>query len=378
MEAIGRLAGGVAHDFNNLLGVITGYSDLLRKDLTPDHPGHPRLNQIRKAADRAGDLIRQLLAFSRKQLLEPRVLDLNAVVLDVEKMLRRLIGEDIQLVTVLQERLGRVRADPGQIEQVMLNLAVNARDAMPKGGRLIIEASEVQLDEAFERTHPGSRRGPYVMVALSDTGQGMDAETLSHIFEPFFTTKEMGKGTGLGLSIVYGIVQQSGGFVTAYSELGRGTTFRVYLPRVEDLAEPKRPALPVDEQALRGTGTVLLVEDDESLRPLIREFLEGAGYRVIVCAVPEEALALALCADAPVNLLLTDVVMPRLSGPELAESIGRQWPQVRVLYMSGYPDEAISHHGILAPGTEFIAKPFTAEAVLRRVRQVLSGPARKA
>jgi PAS domain S-box-containing protein len=374
MEAIGRLAGGVAHDFNNLLGVITGYSALLKKELEPSHPGLARIEQIRRAAERAMELTRQLLAFGRKQLMEPRVLDVGAVVADVERMLRRLIGENIHLVTAVPEGLGRVRADPGQIEQVLLNLAVNARDAMPQGGRLIIEASEIHLDDRFLRAHAGARRGPHVVVSVSDTGQGMSAEVLAHVFEPFFTTKELGQGTGLGLSIVDGIIRQSGGFIDAYSEPGHGSTFRVYLPRVEEAAEP-RPQPPAAEgPALRGSGTVLLVEDDGALRPLIREMLEGAGYRVLDCNGPEEAVEAARAEPPPIGLLLTDVIMPRMSGPDLARLIRRLHPEIRTLYMSGYPDEAISQHGVLAPGTDFIAKPFTAEAVLRRMRQVLERP----
>ena len=371
MEALGRLAGGVAHDFNNLLGVITGHSALLQRDLEPSHPGQARLEQIRRAAERAADLTRQLLAFGRRQLMEPRVLDVASVVGEVEKMLRRLIGEDIQLVTAIPKDLGHIRADPGQIEQVLLNLAVNARAAMPLGGRLVIEGFEVHLDDGFVRAHPGARPGPYVMVAVSDTGEGMDQGVLARVFEPFFTTKGLGQGLGLGLSIVYGIVKQSGGFINAHSELGHGSTFRIYLPRVEEAAEPW-PAPPASEgPAPRGSDTVLLVEDDPSLRPLVREMLEGAGYHVLNAASPEEAVAVARAQGAPIELLLTDVVMPRMSGPDLARLIRRLHPEVRTLYMSGYPDEAISQHGVLAPGTDFIAKPFAAGAVLRRIRQVL-------
>jgi PAS domain S-box-containing protein len=371
MEAVGRLAGGVAHDFNNLLGVITGYSDLLSKNLEAGHPGRKRLEQIQRAAERATGLTRQLLAFSRKQVLEPKVLDLNEVVADVEKMLDRLIGEDVQLVTVFGSDLGKVRADRGQVEQVLLNLVVNARDAMPRGGRLLLETSNAVLDQAYARLHPEARPGPYVLLAVSDTGHGMDAQTQSHIFEPFFTTKEEGKGTGLGLATVFGIVSQSGGSVDVYSELDWGTTFRIYLPRIDDeSAVASRPASASPAPA--GTETILLVEDAEPLRVMIREILEGGGYTVIEATDPEQALAGAQAPGRSIHLLLTDVVMPRMSGPELAERL-RSGATVspRVLYMSGYTDEAIGHHGVLEPGTHFLQKPFTSEALLRKVRDAL-------
>ncbi len=373
MESVGRLAGGVAHDFNNLLGVITGYGDLLQRDVGPRHPAFARVTEIRKAADRAAALTRQLLAFSRKQVLEPKVLDLNAVVADIEKMLRRLIGEDVQLVTVLGGDLGRVKADPGQMEQVIVNLAVNARDAMPEGGKLIIETGNVDLDAAYARGRPDARPGAHVMLAISDTGHGMDTETLSHMFEPFFTTKEQGKGTGLGLATVYGIVRQSGGHITVYSEPGHGTTFKVYLPRFaedEDEEVPMTRAA-VAEPAPSGTETILLVEDEASLRVMIREILESAGYEVLEGPTPEEALAAAGAHAATIHLVLTDVVLPRLSGRQVAEALRSSRPDVKVLFMSGYTDDAISHHGILDPGTHFIQKPFTTDGLLRRVRQVL-------
>jgi PAS domain S-box-containing protein len=373
MEAIGQLAGGVAHDFNNLLGVITGYSDLLAKDLGPQHAGLRRVEEIRKAADRAAALTRQLLAFSRKQLLQPKVLDLNAVVTDLEKMLRRLIPEDIQVVMSLQEGLGRVKADPGQIEQVIVNLAVNARDAMPKGGKLILETADVDLGDSYLRTHAGARPGPQVMLAVSDTGHGMDRETQARIFEPFFTTKQAGKGTGLGLSTVYGIVKQSGGYIMVYSEPGRGSTFKVYLPRVDEEVEvPGREATTAAPRPV-ASETVLLVEDEGALRSIIREILEDEGYKVLEAANPDEALAASRSHEGPIQLLLTDLVMPRMSGRELARQVAALRPGLKILYMSGYTNEAVEHHGVLEPGAEFVQKPFTAEGLLRKARRILDG-----
>ncbi len=370
MEAIGQLAGGVAHDFNNLLGVIVGHSELLLRDIGPRHRGRRRVEQIRKASDRAAGLTRQLLAFSRKQVLQPKALDLNAVLAEIEKMLRRLIGEHIQLVTVFAEGLGWVMADPGQMEQVIVNLAVNARDAMPKGGKLILETARVELDEAYALSHIGAKPGPNVMLAVSDTGHGMDAETLSHIFEPFFTTKEEGKGTGLGLATVYGIVQQSGGHIAVYSEVGLGSTFKIYLPRVERrpaaVPAPARPKTPKG-----GSETILLAEDDSALRDMVREILERGGYTVLAGERPEDILQTALSHAGPIHLMLTDVVMPRMSGRDLAARIQAQQPGMRVLYMSGYTDEAISQHGILEPGIHFIEKPFAPESLLRKVREAL-------
>jgi two-component system, cell cycle sensor histidine kinase and response regulator CckA len=374
MEAVGRLAGGVAHDFNNLLGVITGYGELLQRDIGPGHPGFRRVEEIRKAADRATTLTRQLLAFSRKQVLEPKVLDINAVVSDTVKMLHRLIGEDIQLITVFAEGLGRVKADPGQVEQVIVNLAVNARDAMTAGGKLIIETGNVNLDVAYARSRPDARAGPHVRLAFSDTGHGMDAETLSHMFEPFFTTKEQGKGTGLGLATVHGIIRQSGGHVTVYSEPGLGTTFKVYLPRLEEEQEAvASPALV--EVAPSGTETILVAEDDSSFRVMVGEILESAGYEVLEGPTPEEALAAAGAHGGPIPLILTDVVMPRMSGRQLADALRSSRPEARVLFMSGYTDDAIGQHGILEPGVHFLQKPFTADRLLRKVREVLNGPA---
>ena len=370
MEAVGRLAGGVAHDFNNLLGVITGYSELLLNNVGPQHPGSKMVKEIQKAAERAAGLTGQLLAFSRKQVLQPRILDLNEVVADVEEMLRRVIGEDIQLVTTPGAGLGRIRADPGQIEQVLMNLVVNARDAMPKGGGLILETTNVALDDTYAREHPEIQPGQFVMLAVSDTGVGMDAHTQAHIFEPFFTTKEEGKGTGLGLATVFGIVQQSGGSVSVYSQLGMGTTCKVYFPRVED--ELSRPSqAPPDAPPTRGTETILLVEDADSLRVMIREILEGVGYTVLESSDPEDALRRVSTLDAPVRLLLTDVVMPRMSGPDLARSVQIARPEIKVLFMSGYTDEAMGLHGVLDAGTRFIQKPFTANALFRKVREAL-------
>jgi two-component system, cell cycle sensor histidine kinase and response regulator CckA len=373
IEAVGHLAGGVAHDFNNLLGVITGYADLLLKDIGAPHPGARRVHEIRKAADRATALTRQLLAFSRKQVLQPRVLDLNAAVGDMEKMLGRLIGEDIQIIAKFGTELGRVKADPGQIEQVIMNLAVNARDAMPHGGKLILETTNVELDENYLPTHPGAKPGPHVLLAVSDTGHGIDAETLPRIFEPFFTTKEQGKGTGLGLSTVYGIVKQSGGYIMVYSEPGHGTTFKVYLPRVDEEAAAAAGEVPAEPLA-RASETILLVEDEKPLREMIHEILEEGGYTVLEGGSPEEALAAARSHPGPIHLMLTDVVMPRMGGRDLAAEMAAVRPDLRVLYMSGYTDNAIVHHGVLDAGTHFLQKPFTADALLRKARAVLDEP----
>jgi PAS domain S-box-containing protein len=376
IDSVGRLAGGIAHDFNNLLGVITGYGELLQRDVGPGHPAFGRVVEIRKAADRAAALTRQLLAFSRKQVLEPRVLNLNVVVAETEKMLRRLIGEDIQLITVFDDAIGRVRADPGQIEQVIVNLAVNARDAMPQGGKLIIETANVDLDDIYVRSHPDARPGPHVMLALSDTGHGMDAKTVSQLFEPFFTTKGPGKGTGLGLATVHGIVRQSGGHVSVHTEAGRGTTFKVYLPRSDGQHDAQAPAAAV--ASADGTETILLVEDEPSLRMMIGEILQAAGYVVLEGPSPEEALAAAGSYSGHISLMLTDVILPRMSGPQIAEALRSSRPDTRVLFMSGYTDDAIGHHGILAPGVHFLQKPFTSESLLHKVRDVLDEQKRKA
>src|SRR5438105_8556730 len=373
MEAVGRLAGGVAHDFNNLLTVITSYSDLLLEDLGPADPKRDDVQQIRKAAEGAAALTRQLLAFSRQQVLQPKALDLKATVAGTEKLLKRLIGEDIQLTTFLAPDLGVVKADPGQIEQIISNLAVNARDAMPSGGRLTIEAANVDMDETYVRGHAPAGPGRYVMLALSDTGIGMDQQTKARIFEPFFTTKEPGKGTGLGLATVYGIVKQSGGFIWVYSEPAHGTSFKVYLPRVAEPAEPAEPAATATATAepTGGTETVLVVEDAASVRMVTRQVLERVGYVVLEAPNGETALRLAAKHHGPIQLLLTDVVMPGLSGRQLAEQLAKLRPDMKVLYTSGYADHAIVHHGILDSGIAYLQKPFTPEALGRRVRQVL-------
>jgi hypothetical protein len=371
MEAVGRLAGGVAHDFNNILTAITGYTDLLLADLPADDPRRLDVDEIHHAAQRAAALTQQLLAFSRRQVLQPRVVDLNALVLDVESLLRRLIGEDLTLAAALDPEVGHVRGDPGQLQQVIMNLAVNARDAMPGGGRLTIESRNVELDEAYAAQHRDVTPGRYVLLAVSDTGTGMSEETQSHLFEPFFTTKEMGKGTGLGLATVYGIVRQSGGHVWVYSELGHGTTFKIYLPRVDEPAEPLATRARAAPESLRGTETILLVEDEAAVRAVTRQLLQRNGYTVL--EAPQGAAALALLEGGPVrlDLLLTDVVMPGMSGRELADQLTSRCPGLRVVYMSGYTDDAIVRHGMLEPGLEYLQKPFRPDGLLMKVREVL-------
>jgi len=368
LEAVGRLAGGVAHDFNNLLTVIMGRGDILLGRLPADHPHRRDIALIKKTAERAAALTKQLLAFSRKQILAPKVLDLNTVVAGMVTMLQRLIGEDIELVFLAGSELGRVKADPGQLEQVIANLAVNARDAMPNGGRLTLETAAVDLSEHYARQHVGVQAGSYVMLGVSDTGIGMDRETQARIFEPFFTTKEPGKGTGLGLATVYGIVKQSGGNIWVYSEPGKGTTFKVYLPQVhdaEDSAEPEQI------RAGRGTETILIVEDEDEVRALACEVLASYGYEVLQARTPAEALLIAERHTGPIPLLLTDVIMPGMSGRILAERLAPLRPEMNVLYMSGYTDEAIVHHGTLDAGTPFIQKPFTPDALAAGVRRLL-------
>ncbi|PYO27335.1 MAG: hybrid sensor histidine kinase/response regulator [Gemmatimonadetes bacterium] len=372
MEAVGRLAGGIAHDFNNILTAITGYADLLLEDLAPKDPRRQDAEEIHKAADRAAGLTRQLLAFSRQQVLQPRVVDLNALVSELEKMLRRLLGEDVKLATVLAPTLGRVRADAGQLEQVIMNLAVNARDAMPTGGQLTIETADVEFDGGYAAEHYPAPPGKYAMLAVSDTGTGMDPETQAHLFEPFFTTKEKGKGTGLGLATVYGIVKQSGGFIWVYSELGAGTTFKIYLPRVEGAVEPASGrAAPVP--VARGSETVLVAEDEAPVRAVARHALERYGYRVLEAASAEAALDVAQRYSGPIHVLLTDVIMPGLSGRDLATRLAALRPETRVIYMSGYTDDAITRHGVLEPGFVFVQKPFTPDTLARTVRDVLDG-----
>ncbi len=372
MEAVGRLAGGVAHDFNNLLTVITGYSELLLEGLPQGDPMRAQAGQIKKAGDRAASLTRQLLAFSRKQVLAPEVLDLNYVVVNIDKMLQRLIGEDVELATVCYPDLWRVRADPGQIEQVIMNLAVNARDAMPQGGKLTIETANVNLDDRYRSEHPVVISGDYVMLAVSDTGGGMTPEVQSRIFEPFFTTKEQGKGTGLGLATVYGIVKQSGGYIWVYSEPQKGTTFKIYLPRVQAARrEPKRK----QEVARMKTGseTILLVEDDKDVRKFVRGILEERGYALLVADGGEDALQMVASRSERIHLLLTDVVMPRMNGPDLAARLARFYPEMKVLYMSGYADKAVACHGVLGSGMHFLQKPFNPEDLARCIRKALDG-----
>jgi len=369
MEAIGRLAGGVAHDFNNLLTVIRGFGELLQAELPPHDPRGCYVVEILQASERAAALTHQLLAFSRRQMLQPEVHDLNEVVLEMDQMLRRLLGEDITLTTVRRAGLGHVRADRRQLEQVLLNLAINARDAMPRGGKLTIETANVELDEHYVQRHVTVTPGSYVMLAVSDTGCGMDAETQARIFEPFFTTKEPGKGTGLGLAMVYGIVQQSGGYIWVYSEVGRGTTFKIYLPRVA--AEP--PVAPSGERGAppRGSETILLVEDEAQVRALARLVLEGCGYTVLAASCGDEALRLAAEHLGPIHLLLTDVVMPGMSGRELAQALAARGHPVPVLYTSGYTNDAIVHHGVVDDEFVLLQKPFTPDALARAVRRAL-------
>jgi CheY-like chemotaxis protein len=375
MEAVGRLAGGIAHDFNNLLTVITSYSDILLEDLASQDPRRGDVEEIGKAAASAARLTRQLLAFSRQQVLEPRVLDLNASLASADKLLRRLLGEDIELVTAPAPSLGTVKADPGQLEQVIVNLAVNARDAMPEGGKLTLETANADMDDAYVREHPAAKPGSYVVLAVSDTGVGMDEETQRRIFEPFFTTKEAGKGTGLGLATVYGIVKQSGGFIWVYSEPGHGTTFKIYLPRVEEPVDAEtRPVPPLG--SLRGTETVLLVEDAAAVRAVIHQTLDRLGYRVLEAPNGEAALHLATKHRGPIHLLLTDVVMPELGGRQLAERLSALRPELRVLYASGYTDDAVVRHGVLKPGIAYLQKPFTPEVLALKVREVLDAPPR--
>ena len=370
MESIGRLAGGVAHDFNNLLSVIIGYSDVLLVHPGLDPPMRKQAEEIRKAGKRAASLTRQLLAFSRQQVLEPKILNLNSIVTDIEKMLRRLIGEDVELLSKLDPALGSVKADPGQIEQIVVNLAVNARDAMPQGGKLFIETCNEELDEDYARRHPPCAPGRYVLLALTDTGTGMDPGTRTHIFEPFFTTKEIGKGTGLGLSTVYGIVKQSGGYIWVYSELGQGSTFKIYLPQVGEPAQVIHSGEPTSEQLL-GSETVLVVEDEESLRTLTRTLLEQSGYTVLEADGSPRALEAAQRHPGPIHLLLTDIVMPGLDGPNVAQQFGRAHPEAKVLFMSGYTRFSTTGRGVLEGGMNLLQKPFTREALLRKVREVL-------
>ncbi|HEY2517855.1 MAG TPA: ATP-binding protein, partial [Polyangiaceae bacterium] len=369
MEAVGRLAGGVAHDFNNMLSVVLSYSDMMIADLKKGDPIRDDILEIRRAGQRAAELTRQLLMFSRQQVVEPRVLDLNGVLSSMGKMLERLVGEDVELTSVPAPSLGYVRVDPGSIEQVIMNLVVNARDAMPTGGRVTIETANAMIDEEYATSHLGAKPGAYVMISVSDTGTGMDKTTLARIFEPFFTTKEKGKGTGLGLSTVFGIVQQCDGSVWVYSEPGVGTTFKVYVPRVDAVVDEFRV-----QQApakVRGTETVLLVEDEEQVRDVARGILRRHGYTVLEARNAGEALLLCERHPEPIHLLLSDVVMPQMSGPDLAQRLVRLRPDMKVLCMSGYTDDAAVRHGVVDANLAYLQKPLTVEMLTRKVREVL-------
>jgi PAS domain S-box-containing protein len=370
MEAVGRLSGGIAHDFNNLLGVIIGYAQVLKRRLKTGEDLFEFAEEIEKAGQRAASLTRQLLAFSRQQVLAPAVLNLNALITDMAKMIHRLIGEDIELVMKLDPAVGSVKADQGQIEQVVMNLAVNARDAMPEGGKLALETATVTIDQAYARHHPGSKVGCYVMFSVSDTGMGMSAETLAHIFEPFFTTKELGKGTGLGLATVYGVVKQSDGYVWVDSELGRGSSFKVYLPLIEEPVRGPEAVAPASE-SFRGSETVLVVEDADALRKLSVTLLKQYGYHVLSAANGAQALELVQQDKRGIDLLLTDVIMPGLGGHALAQRLAPLRPGLKVLYMSGYTDSSIAQHGVLEAGISLLHKPFTEEGLVRKIREVL-------
>jgi signal transduction histidine kinase len=370
LESIGNLAGGVAHDFNNLMSIILSYTLLMLEGLPPDHAFRADLEEVKKAGDRATDLTRQLLAFSRQQILEPQAVDLAVVLDSMARMLKRLLREDIELNVAVPSQVGTVHADPGQLEQVIVNLAVNARDAMPHGGRLTIEASDVDLDAQWALDSQGLPAGAYVMLAVSDTGHGMDEATRGRIFEPFFTTKPKGQGTGLGLSTVFGIVKQSGGHIWVYSEVGQGTTFKVFLPRTQRVHAATRRFASSPGTA-RASETILLAEDEHQVRTVIRAILTRAGYTVIEASNGDDALRLAQNATVPIHLLLTDVVMPGMGGRALAERVSEVLPGLKVLYMSGYTDDAIVHHGVLEAGLAFYQKPVTPHALLRRVRDVL-------
>lgn len=369
MEAVGRLAGGLAHDFNNMLTVISGYNRMLREELSPNDPLQPYVEESSKAGDRAAELTNQLLAFSRHQIMQPRVVNVKAVMAHSDKMLRRLIGEDIELVLDLKEDTGNIKVDPGQLEQAIVNLAVNSRDAMPHGGRLTVETSNVHLDENYARSHVGVTPGEFVMIAVSDDGLGMDADTRQRIFEPFFTTKGKGKGTGLGLATVYGIVKQAGGDIWVYSESGHGTTFKLYFPRVMEEAAEATLAEPVPPTDSR--ETVLLVEDEQAVRELTGRMLQKLGYRILTAASGAEAIEISRMHPGPIPVLLTDVVMPGMSGRQLADALAEQRPDMKVLFVSGYTEDTIVHHGVLDPNVRFLPKPFSRDALAQMLRDVL-------
>ncbi len=375
MQAIGQLAGGIAHDFNNLLTAMLGYCHMLMEQRPVEHPDRVKLLQISRAAERAADLTRQLLAFSRKQVLDTRVLDLNAVIRDLEGMLKRLIGEDIHFSTRLDPSISSVKADESQLHQILMNLVLNARDAMPRGGTLTIESADAVLDEDYAKKHEEVQPGRYVMFAVSDTGTGMDSETVSQVFEPFFTTKDKGVGTGLGLSTVYGIVKQHRGHISAYSESGRGTTFRVYLPAADAAPVSEEPVQSVAKHA-QGKEVILIVEDEDVVRDLAAEVLEILGYTVLQASNPDEALGVTQERAEEIDLVLMDVVLPQMDGKRLFSRLAQTAPNLKVLYMSGYTNDAIVDHDVLEKGTRLLQKPFTLDALSTKVREALDADAR--
>jgi signal transduction histidine kinase/CheY-like chemotaxis protein len=371
MEAVGRLAGGIAHDFNNLLTVIRGYTQLSLLELKEGDPLRRNIEEIQKATERGADLTSQLLAFSRRRVMETKTLDVNALLKEMDKMLRRVIGEDIDLHYRLADDLGKVKAHPGQIGQMIINIAVNARDAMPKGGKLTIETADVKFDEISDHTYGDRITGPYVMLSVNDTGCGMTSEIKDHIFEPFFTTKEKGKGTGLGLSTVYGIVKHSGGIIHVYSKPGEGTTFKIYLPRADELSDEVGKKI-TGIEIPRGNETILLVEDEEEVLKLTQQILRMQGYQVFKASCGEDAARMAQeHAQEGIHLLLTDIIMPGMNGYELAQELRSQYPEMKILYMSGYADHTLIHQGMLEEGAGYIQKPFTLESLARKVREVL-------
>lgn len=374
LESVGRLAGGVAHDFNNLLTAITGYTDLLLDRLSENSNAYDDIMEIKKAAARAAALTGQLLAFSRQQVLQPRILDINAILKDFERMLRRLVGEDIQLIFDLRSPHANIKADPSQMEQVIMNLVVNARDAMTKGGRLVIETSDITLTEEYANNHLAVMPGRYVMLAISDSGSGISKDILPHIFEPFFTTKAQGEGLGLGLATVYGIVKQSGGNIWVYSEPGKGTTFKLYFPKVDEKPDAQN-TVEAKPRSLKGNEAILVVEDEDVVRRLVCQILRKHGYRIVEARNGEEALAVARSSESTFDLVLTDVIMPQMSGKEMVDALTTHLGPVKVLYMSGYTDRGIVLQGILETGTAFLQKPFTPDKLAAKVREVLESKA---